>query len=66
MQNYPVITINGQQLTEAQATTVRVAVSSFMHDMEEPEALGKDETGKSITAGYVDRCREVIGLMQKS
>lgn len=63
MNQNPVILINGQQLTEAQATTVRVAVSSFMHDMEEPEALGKDDTGKSITAGYHDRCREVLGFM---
>ncbi len=54
----PIITINGQQLTNAQAMTVRVAITSFAADLVE-EGLGDDETGREIAQGYWDRLKEL-------
>lgn len=59
----PDIIVNGTILTEAQAMTMRVALNGFLMELEE-KGLGKDETGKSITKGYLARGREVIGYMQ--
>lgn len=53
----PEITINGVQLTVAQAMTVRVAVSSF-----EPDC-GDDEHGVAMTRAYQERAREVFRIM---
>ena len=56
------IIINGVTLTNAQALTVRVAVSSFHTDMKE-NGLGNDETGKAIANLYIKRAHEVEQLL---
>lgn len=57
----PIITINGRQLTAAQATVVRMAVSSFAS---EPRAdvLGDDEMGRSIAAAQKKLAQEIEAL----
>ena len=59
----PRVVINGYVLNNAQAMAVRVAVERFMLDVLHDAALGEDDMGRSITAGYRDRLREVIKLM---
>jgi hypothetical protein len=60
----PRITINGVQLTSAQAMTVRVAVTSLLMEMGEPDALGGTEVERGIAAGYRARATEVVALMR--
>ena len=57
----PSITINGTPLTEAQAMTVRVALSSFALDLE--EGLGDDEHGQKMSAGYKARLGEIFKMI---
>jgi hypothetical protein len=59
----PRITVNGQELTSAQAMAVRAALTDFYFIMGEPNALGFDEHGVAITAAYRARVREVLGMM---
>lgn len=54
----PTIIINGQQLTDAQAMTVRVAIEHFAVDLAE-RGLGNDERAKAISKGYLDRIGEI-------
>jgi hypothetical protein len=54
----PNITINGQQLSEAEAMTVRVAVASFAMSLTD-EGLGDDDHGKKMTAAYLARLQEI-------
>lgn len=58
----PKITINGRELTEAQAMTVRVAVQSYAMSLSS-EGLGEDETGKAIAKSYLARITEVNRFM---
>lgn len=53
----PEITINGVQLTSAQAMAVRIAVSSFDAD------CGDDKHGKVMAAAYEARLNEVFRIM---
>ncbi len=57
----PDITINGQKLTEAQAMTVRVALSDFYTGLE--AGLGDDEHGKRMTAAYRARLEELFRII---
>ena len=60
MTSEPSITINGVELTEAQASTVRVALSCFQFELREPkftELLGP------IGPLYQARLNEVFRLM---
>jgi hypothetical protein len=59
---FPPITINGVRLTEAQAMTIHVAVQSFATTLQE-EGLGDDAMGKSLTANYLARIREINRLL---
>jgi hypothetical protein len=63
IQKEPTITINGVALTPPQAMTVRVAVTSYVKDMNEPGALGEDNLGEALRTGYLHRGREVLNLM---
>lgn len=63
MTREPTITIDGRPLTEAQACAVRCAVSSFLSLMREADALGADDVGRSIAAGYAARLAEVEALL---
>jgi hypothetical protein len=53
----PKITINGVELTEAQALTVRVAISGWDWD------CGEDEVGKAMSKAYRARAREILKIM---
>lgn len=55
----PEIIINGVRLNEAQAMTVRVAVSNF-----NPEC-GKDAHGRAIERAYKDRLNELARIMTR-
>ena len=57
------ITINGKLLTKAQSLSVRVAVSSFIHDLHYV-GLGTDQHGVNMTDEYLSRCREIEPLIK--
>ena len=59
----PHIIINGIPLTEGQAMAVRVAVTSFRSEMQMPGALGNDEHGIAMAAGYSMALRSVQDIM---
>ncbi len=59
----PYITVNGVALTDAQAMSVRVACTSFLTEMSDPNVLGTDAIGKSIVSEYRDRIQEVVSIM---
>jgi hypothetical protein len=61
----PKITINGRELTEAQAMTLRVALNSFLSDLA-AEGLGDDEHGKRMTEAYLQRGSEINLLMMSA
>lgn len=46
------IIIDGKKLTVAESMTVRVALSSFISEIQQ-NGLGNDETGKAIADGYI-------------
>lgn len=56
------ISIEGVELTFSQSMTLRVALETFamtLHDT----GLGDDKTGKALTAGYLERVREIRALI---
>ena len=55
------VIINGQELDYAQSMALRVAVTSFLSDMQH-NGLGEDATGKAITEGYI---RNSIDILNK-
>ena len=59
------ITINGTELTFGQAMTLRVAITSFLTDMQ-TNGLGDDAMGKSIAKGYAERSKEIIEIILKN
>ena len=54
----PIITINGIQLTDGQAMTVRGALNGFSVDLQ--DGLGDDEHGRAMTGAYQDRLSEIF------
>ena len=58
------ITINGIELNNAEAMTIRVAVSSFVIDLQEG-GLGDDATGKSLCKGYRAACDTILSKLLK-
>jgi len=58
--NEPLITVNGQPLSEGEAMTIRVALNAFLQEMTEPAALGDDEHGKAMAAGYQKCARATL------
>ncbi|RKD68950.1 hypothetical protein [Rhizobium sp. WW_1] len=60
------VTINGKQLSSAQAMTLRVAVMNFFSEMTgDPHVLGDDEHGVTMTRLYKEHCAEIIALMAR-
>ena len=57
------IIINGILLNYAQASTLRVAISSFIHELKDPDHLGEDEIGRSITKNYKNAATEIQDLI---
>lgn len=62
MQPEATIIINGQQLTAAQAMSLRCAMTSFLTDLHH-RGLGDDEHGRTMTCNYQARGREVEAMM---
>lgn len=58
----PKVVINGHELTDAQAMTVRCAVANFAMVLTD-EGLGDDEHGKKMTAGYLARLNEIQAMI---
>lgn len=58
----PTITINGHELTTAQAMTLRVALETFAMSLQE-DVCGLDEAGKAMGTLYMARVREIRALM---
>lgn len=58
----PKITINGTQITDAMAMTIRVAVNSFAFDISN-NGLGEDEHGKEMAKLYLKRVDEINDLI---
>ena len=56
------VIINGIELSPAQITTLRVAISSFIVDLKN-EGLGDDDHGKKITALYIERAQEIEHIL---
>jgi hypothetical protein len=62
MTKEPNVVINGQELTEAQAMTIRNAIESFDSTLR-VDGLGDDEHGSSMVKSYrknIDDIREII------
>lgn len=59
----PTITINGEQLSDGMAMTIRVAVESF--DMDLLEGLGDDDHGRTMTQLYRDNINRIRALIHK-
>lgn len=55
----PKITINGQEVTNAMAMTIRVSIENFAIDLEE------GRMGAGITESYRDRIREIRTLIMQ-
>ena len=64
MRKEPEIIINGVKCTDAMAMTIRVALSSFLVDLEH-EGLGGDAHGMQICSAYQDRIFEIHQLIFK-
>ncbi|MDB6104127.1 MAG: hypothetical protein JWO52_4126 [Gammaproteobacteria bacterium] len=60
--NEPVITINGQRCTEAQAVTIRCAIENLASDLHD-SGLGEDEHGREMTRLYLQRIAEIRVLV---
>lgn len=58
-----IVIVDGVVLSEAQATTVRVALTDLHSAMANPNALGSDVIGLSMTKSYRDRAAEIMRLM---
>lgn len=59
------IVVNGIALDYAQSLTLRAAVSSYLMELQDPDALGTDELGRAITAGYKARLEEISKLISR-
>lgn len=59
----PKITINGILLDDAQSMTIRVALNSFAMRLQEKDALGDDDHGRSMTKAYSQRIDEINSII---
>ena len=60
----PKITINGVELDEGQAITLRVAITVFLADMAPDDELGSDEHGRTMVRHYRKRSKELLRLLR--
>lgn len=64
-ENEAKITINGVELNNAQAITVRVAISAFLSTLLNDKCLGNDDHGKEMAPIYMERSNEILALIHK-
>lgn len=62
----PLITVNGIELSVSQCMAVRVAIADFALHLNDPNYLGKDEHGWTVTRLYKARLAEVALIMQRN
>lgn len=58
-----IITVNGHELRVGEAMTIRVALTDFLFELSDPNALGDDAHGRRMTAGYRDCAKSILRLM---
>lgn len=58
----PLIRVEGELLTDAQAMTLRVAMESFASSLY-TDGLGEDEHGKVMAVAYLNRIDEIRKIM---
>ncbi|WP_261533106.1 hypothetical protein [Burkholderia multivorans] len=59
----PLITINGQRLTDGQAITIRAAIEALALSLEGDAPLGGDTHGREMTIMYRARLNEIRALI---
>jgi hypothetical protein len=57
------VTVNGHVLTGSESECLRAAVTSFLDDMQDDDALGKDEHGRLMTKAYRVAMERILSLM---
>lgn len=60
----PEITINGTELSEGQAMTIRVALETFALTLTD-EGLGTDGIGEALCKGYLARVDDIRRMIFK-
>ena len=65
MKDEPKITINGTELSAAEAMTLRVAVTNFMQDLKDPEGRVSDRHGRHMTLSYKANSATIMLLMTR-
>ena len=59
------ILIEGTELSDGQAMTVRLALDAF-RDRQQHEGLGDDERGRAMSSAYAKRADEVLALIHQN
>lgn len=59
----PKITINGKELSDGQAMALRVAVTAYYQELEDPDSFGTDKHGRAQVRAYRDRLREILAMV---
>lgn len=59
----PAKTLNGIPLSIGQAMTLRCALESFGASLQDEDALGADEVGRGIRAGYLSRLNDLRRIL---
>jgi hypothetical protein len=62
--NEPQIVVNGIELSVGQAMTVRVALNSFLLDLQNTETE-QDMHASYMTAAYIERIKEINRMIVK-
>ncbi len=61
----PTIIVNGHLLDRGQSMTIRVALNSFIQDLNASECpLGNDEHGRAMTKLYKERIAQIFQMMK--
>lgn len=59
------VIINGYTLNYQESMTLRVAMNTFLSEMLDPDALGGDDTGKSISTNYAKHARNILNHIMR-
>jgi hypothetical protein len=56
------IVVNGTELTESQAITIRLALITFQTELSERDAFGSDRHGHALSAAHQRNVRDLFTL----
>lgn len=59
----PKITINGTELSEGQAMSLRVAATAYFQELEDPDSFGTDKHGRAMVRAYRERLAEILKMI---